>query len=51
MLVKMSCVTGFDSLCGITVDRLMETNEQQVEGHSMIAVKYSKDVNSNQDSK
>ena len=26
----------------------METNRQQVEGHSMIAVKYSKDLNSNQ---
>ena len=28
----------------------MEANVHQVEGHSMIAVKYSKDANSNQDS-
>ncbi|KAK2175847.1 hypothetical protein NP493_702g01024 [Ridgeia piscesae] len=27
----------------------MEANVHQVEGHSMIAVKYSKDANSNQD--
>ena len=32
----------------IVTPRLMETNRQQVEGHSMIAVKYSKDLNSNQ---